>query len=105
MDAPERVLITGPVQLSMVESWSAKARSGSVTVLAGEQKTLYEARQNYAEFPNVMASPGNRDDIPWDDAYFTLIVDESPEQPTTEIRRVLAPQGRILALKNFSDSA
>ena len=65
-------------------------------VILGEGEALYETRRRLAAFENVMAIPGHRDEIPWRDAFFTLVVDLRGAPPSREIERVLAPGARRL---------
>jgi hypothetical protein len=81
-----------------VRHWSLQAAPGSVIVLVAGRPALAEARHAYSSMENVMASPGDRNDIPWRDSQFMVILDESADNPTPEMLRVLAPEGRILAL-------
>jgi hypothetical protein len=105
MGTGARVLITSQADLALVAGWSSRAASGSVIVLAAQRSELAGARRKYAALLNVMVSPGDRHEIPWGDGRFNVILDEAPDNPTPEMRRVLAPEGTVLALQNFSNGA
>ena len=78
------------------EAAARAVTEGTVVVLASGD-ALYELRRRLAAHENVMVTPGDRAQIPWQNAYFTLIVDPTGEPPTPEILRVLDPlTGRIL---------
>ncbi len=100
-----RVLITSLADFELVAGWSSRVASGSVIVLAAQRSELAGARLKYASLLNVMVSPGDRNDIPWGDGRFNVILDEAPDNPTPEMSRALAPEGTILALQNFSNGA
>jgi hypothetical protein len=100
-----RVLITGPITREQAAACSARFSGGSIIVLAGGQDELPRLRRIYAEWENIMASPGSREDIPWAEGRFTLIVDEAPDRPAAEMIRVLAPGGRMSAIEDVIDDA
>jgi len=93
VDARILVLTPAPDVLDLARSLDHGAL---VLLAAGEE--LYKWRRRLASFENVMVTPGDRNEIPWQTAYFTLIVDPSGEPPTAEMLRVLAPEtGRIVS--------
>jgi len=77
---------------------------GSITILAGDRESLPQWRSLYAEWDNILASPGGREDIPWADGRFDLIIDAQPGQPSREMLRVLAPGGSIAGLQDLADA-
>jgi len=98
MGSAPRVLMTSPADLATVRRWSLHAAAGSLIVLVAERTALAEARREYSSMENVMVSPGDRNDIPWGDRRFTVILDETADKPTAEMLRVLAPEGTIQSL-------
>ena len=91
--ASDRVLLIAPPDGDWVEDWLRQLKDGSMVIL-GKGDSLYETRQRLAGFENVMVIPGHRDEIPWSDAFFTMVVDLDGASPSREIERVLAPSGR-----------
>lgn len=58
---------------------------------------VYEGRRIARNFDNVMFTPVEPDaSIPWRDAFFTLIYAPEHREPTTELLRVLTPDGTLL---------
>lgn len=92
MGERERILVLGPSAVEQTE----RMQTGAMVLLA-EGDDLYEWRRRFAAREDVMVSPGNRNEIPWSDGCFTLIVDTSSQPPTAEMYRVLDPvRGRIV---------
>lgn len=89
----DRVLIIG---LQVREGIESRARSCHLLLGIGGDDEVRAARREFAHLDNVMFAQGSRDEIPWADQQFTLILDRSAGEPTPEMRRVLAPGGRIL---------
>ncbi len=96
-----RVLATGPLDADAAGRLAARLQEGSLTILGGSRSALPGLRHRYARWGNIMVSPGDREDIPWADARFSLVVDSQPDQPTPEMLRVLAAGGSILSLEDL----
>lgn len=64
----------------------------------GAPEAVQAARRALADLANVMFVQGNRNDIPWQDRWFTLILVEGDLESTPEMARVLAEGGRIAAI-------
>jgi hypothetical protein len=93
----DRVLLTSLDSLEAAGVIAAALTRGSLVGL-GNDEQVRAARRLYADLDHVMFTAGSREEIPWRDQSFTLVVDAAPEEPTAEIRRVLFPGGRIAAL-------
>lgn len=91
----DRVLLTDLTELPLVQQVAAALTRGSLVGIGGDDE-IRNARRRFAELDHVMFTPGTRDDIPWRDGSFTLIIDASPEAPSAEMRRVLHPEGRLM---------
>lgn len=94
--ASERVLVTALADLDWVEA-RARALGEAALVGLGSADEVRAARRRCAGLANVLFVCGTRDEIPWMDGWFTLILDEAPESASPEMRRVLAEGGRIEA--------
>jgi hypothetical protein len=94
--ADERVLAVGLSDPARIGDWAAVAVL--VAAIDPDDVKVREARRVLAAFDNVMVSPGSRDEIPWRDAWFSLVLDLEQGPDTRELHRVLAPGGRILRL-------
>ena len=90
----DRVLVIGLRNRSRIESW---AGSSLLVAGVGEDEDVRAARREFVRLENVMFAPGSRDAIPWADHQFSVILDQDGGEATAEMRRVLAPSGRILA--------
>jgi SAM-dependent methyltransferase len=94
----ERVLLlTIPSHASIAEL-SEKLERGLVVAL-GEAEEVARARRALRERRNVMFHPGPQDEVPFEDGFFTRIIDFSsgrcePERVAKEIARSLAPGGK-----------
>lgn len=62
----------------------------------GTAEQVRAARRRFAGVENAMFTAGSRDEIPWAEGRFTLIVDDAGSEPTREMMRVLAPGGRVV---------
>ncbi|MBI4892670.1 MAG: hypothetical protein HY821_18745 [Acidobacteria bacterium] len=97
MAPDDRVLVTSLEDASSLQRWAALLTSGALVGL-GTLDQVRAARRLCASFDNVMFIEGGRQEIPWQEAWFTLILDSKPEDPTPEMARVLAPQGQVLPI-------
>lgn len=64
----------------------------------GTAEQVQAARRALADLTNVMFVQGDRNDIPWQDRWFTLILVDSDPEPTPAMTRVLAEGGRIAVM-------
>jgi hypothetical protein len=95
--ADDRVLVTSLESFSVLRQIAVALPEGSLVGIGGDEE-VRAARRQFAELDYVLFTPGSRDDIPWRDGSFTLILDPTPESPTAEMRRVLRADGRIAGL-------
>lgn len=95
MPPAARVLLTSLASRARLREW-AQAVSGGALVGLGHEEEVRAARRECAGLDNVLFVLGHRGEIPWAEAWFDVIVDEEPGPPTAEMRRVLAPGGRVL---------
>lgn len=94
MTGPEdRVLVVG---LARRDDLAGHALQCSLLVGLGAEEDVRAARREFAHLDNVMFTPGSREDIPWRDHYFTVVLDAEGGEPTPAMQRVLAPGGRII---------
>lgn len=61
----------------------------------GTSEQVRAARREFADLENVMFAVGSRDEIPWREHWFTLIVDTEGGPVTEAMQRALAEGGRI----------
>ncbi len=95
MRPSDRVLLTslaGPARLREL----AEAVTEGALVGLGSPDEVWQARRLCADLDHVMFVQGCREEIPWADAWFDVIVDTAPHQPTAEMQRVLKAGGRII---------
>lgn len=96
MRPTDRVLVTSLDKRERLAAWAAALAEGALVGL-GDDGQVRAARRECASHPNVMFVAGNRAEIPWQEQWFDLIIDELPAEPTTEMLRVLAPEGRLVS--------
>ena len=96
----DRVLVLQPesYSASLLREW-ARALTGGVLVGLGAPGTIGTVRRELADCENVLFVRGSREEIPWRDDFFTVIVDTPGGTDTPEIRRVLHPSGRIYSIQ------
>jgi hypothetical protein len=99
-----KVLSTGPLEADDAARLAAHLKQGALTILGGAPSQLPDLRQCYAERDNIMVSPGSREDIPWADGHFLVVLDAQPQRPTPEMLRVLAEGGSIRGLEDMADA-
>lgn len=87
------ILLMGLSDLSGLRE--AAAHALRVVGIGGDDE-VRAARREFAGLDNVMFTQGDRHDIPWQNAQFTVIVDQEGGEPTVEMRRVLVAGGRII---------
>ncbi|WP_321470032.1 hypothetical protein [uncultured Paludibaculum sp.] len=64
----------------------------------GTAEEVRAARRACADLPNFMFVQGNRDEIPWQDRWFTYILVRENTELTPSMARVLAEGGRVIQL-------
>ncbi|GEM_PF-2321046 len=94
MEPTDRVLVTSLEERGFLRAWAEEVREGALVGL-GSDEQVRAARREMAEFDHVMFIVGSRDEVPWQEAWFSVIVDVAAGEPTAEMLRVLAPGGRI----------
>jgi hypothetical protein len=96
----DRVLVLGLAQCSSarLRKWAATLTEGFL-VGVGEDGAVRRARRELADLDNVIFSAGGREDIPWKEDFFTLIVDAEGGAETAEMRRVMRAGGRIYSIQ------
>jgi len=88
----DRVLV-----LSLDEMGGIRALTiAQALVGMGSAEQVRAARREFADLENVMFAVGSRTEIPWQEHWFTLIVDRDGGTPTEAMLRVLADGGRIV---------
>lgn len=96
----DRILSLSIPDPETVRAISAQLERGGMVCLGGRDE-VYAARRHLGNLPNVLFHVGPPEEIPFDDEYFTLIVDlkcewSDPAQVAREIRRVLLAGGRAM---------
>jgi hypothetical protein len=74
----------------------AQQAERGIVVCLGPDDEVREARRLTRDLDNVMFVPAAPEEIPWQDGFFSLII---ADNPTPEIRRVLAEAGRIVSTR------
>ena len=70
---------------------------GEALVGVGTGEQVRAARREFADLENVMFVTGSREEIPWQEHWFTLIVDAEGGAVTAAMHRALADGGRIVS--------
>jgi hypothetical protein len=105
MDQPlasaDRVLLLGLQRAgaARIRDWAAQLTDGFL-VGVDSDPAIRTARRELVDLDNALFTAGSRDEIPWREAYFTLILDGEGGVATAEMRRVLRPGGRIYSLES-----
>ncbi len=94
MAPDDRVLVTSLEDQTHLAEWAAALTAGALVGI-GTPEQVRAGRRVCAAFENVMFVEGSRQQIPWQEAWFSLILDPSPDEPTAEMKRVLMPGGLI----------
>ena len=96
LKASDRVLVLGieKCPATRLREW-ATALSEGFLVGVGPEEEVRALRRELAELDNAMFTVGDRWEIPWRDAFFTLILDVEGSAQTPEMKRVLAAGGRV----------
>lgn len=94
MEPAARVLLTAIAAAPSLRELALALPEGALVGL-GTRGEVAEARKACADLDHVMFVEGSREEIPWVDAWFDVILDPEPQAPTPEMLRVLKPGGRI----------
>jgi hypothetical protein len=94
MTCDDRLLVLLDGSEMPIERWAAGCESLSGI---GTIDQVRAARRQFAGLENAMFTPGSRQEIPWADMRFSVIVDRSGAEPTLEMMRVLVEGGRIVS--------
>lgn len=92
------VLQSGSHTAPQLREWAQAVPQG-ILVGLGDPGTIGTARRELADCENVLFSHGSREEIPWRDGFFTVIIDTEVRVETPETRRVLHPSGRIYSIQ------
>ena len=95
MKPDSRVLLTSLAGMERLRELALAVREGALVGL-GAREEVWQARRLCADLDHVMFVEGSRDEIPWAEAWFDVIVDGQPDSPTPEMLRVLRPEGMVL---------
>ena len=101
LEPDERVLFLSIPPAALVEE-AAKGVPHGIVVVIGSRDQVYDARAQLAHLENVMVVPATPDNIPWQDGFFSCVVDVTGlanEDPLVarEVKRVLAEGGRMVS--------
>ncbi len=101
----DRILLLSIPETEFVLELSARLETGLVVGLGGREE-VYEARTKTRDRANVMFHPGPPEQIPFQDGFFSKVIDlkclwEDTARVAHETARVLAPAGRaFLAIED-----
>lgn len=95
----DRVLFLTIPDPALAREFAAVLSSGLAAGI-GEREGLYDIRRALAGVENAMFTPGSPDEIPWQECFFSWILDTTggwrlDGAAAREIHRVLAPGGRV----------
>jgi hypothetical protein len=93
----DRILFLTVPKLDLLEEVSAAVSRGLVSAV-GARDDVYDARRSAGHLENVMFTPAEPAEIPWQENFFSWIIDtaggwEMDRVAAREIHRVLAPLG------------
>ncbi len=94
MERAGRVLVTKLPEAGRLRALADSLKGGALVGL-GTREEIYAARRVCADMDHVMFVEGSREEIPWAEAWFDVILDPAPEAPTAEMLRVLKPGGEV----------
>jgi hypothetical protein len=92
----DRVLLLTMPALEEVRAIAIQVPEGLVVgVLDGD--SLYQARAELRDLPNVMITPSDPEEkLPWRDGFFNAVYAPGLTSPTAEMLRVVMPGGTLL---------
>jgi SAM-dependent methyltransferase len=93
----DRVLLVSIPQIELVFELARRLERGSLVGL-GTFEEIQAARRATRDLVNVMFQPGSPEEIPWQDGFFSKVIDlagawRDPAAAAREVARVLAPGG------------
>jgi hypothetical protein len=93
----DRILFLTIPDLDLLEEISATVSRGLVSAVGARDK-VYDARRSSAHLENVLLTPAEPAEIPWQENFFSWIIDTTggwgmDRLAAREIHRVLAPLG------------
>ena len=92
------MLFLTPPEDAFLRALAARLSGGLLVVLGSDDETS-QGRQQFADLDNVMFVAASAEDIPWQDGFFTQVLDpagrwaDSPKA-AQEMARVRAPNDR-----------
>jgi hypothetical protein len=95
----DRVLfLTIPAPHLIAEA--AAALTAGMAAALGQRDAIYDARRAAAHLDNVMFTPAGPDEIPWQECFFSWVIDPTggwtlDRTSAAEIHRVLSPGGHV----------
>ena len=74
----DRVLFIGIPTAAVVRAFAARLSSGALVAI-GTDDEVRLARREFRDLLNVMFVPAAPDENPWQDGYFTVVIDTRPD--------------------------
>ena len=101
----DRVLILSIAGLELLQELAGRLPDG-LLVGIGSPDEVAAARRALASVDNAMFNAASPEEIPWRDAYFTVVLSPPPASPLAEreLRRVLDAQGEVHLLGKLERS-
>lgn len=102
----DRVLLVSIPSIELVLELARRLERGSLVGL-GSAGEIQAARRATRHLVHVMFQPGSPEEIPWQDGYFSKVIDvagswREPAAAAREVARVLAPGGVALVAESRS---
>lgn len=93
----DRVLLLSIPPIELLLELAGRLERGSLVGL-GNPDEIQAARRATRHLVHVMFQPGSPEEIPWQDGYFSKVIDlagawQRPAAAAREVARVLAPEG------------
>src|SRR5947209_9955796 len=89
----DKVLFLGIPDAAAVRHAAARLKCGLLVAISDAEQ-VRAARREFNDVTNAMFVPGTPDDIPWQDGFFTRVIDTrdgdwpNPERVSVEVKRV-----------------
>ncbi len=71
----DRVLFLTAPEDGFLRALAARLTSGLLVILGSDDEIRDEGRRDHADLPNVMFVSASAEEIPWQDAFFTQVLD------------------------------
>jgi len=90
----DKVLFLGIPDPAVVREAASRLTRG-ILVAIGDAEQVRAARREFRDLTNVMFVPGTPDQIPWQDGFFTRVIDNregdwsNPQRVAAELKRVV----------------